>query len=149
MKVELFGSQGSRSPLVNWYLHELNVPFEMAPRERNPHPFGQIPCLKDGSNEVFESGAILIYLAQKYGGLTSADAMAAVVSWVVWANASLDPLLFLENERGQVIGTRLTQNPKGIQVRRERNDAGCGPRSEFTDPKSILGGMLGKRRQYL
>jgi hypothetical protein len=67
MQVELFGSQGSRSPLVrdharvctpcicstppcgfkqclvflfllcgqvNWYLHELNTPFQMAPRER-------------------------------------------------------------------------------------------------------------------
>lgn len=93
---------------MNWYLHELNTPFQMAPRERcagvcvcvtstaarrctrarvsvsacvvvsvsaccpvgrNPHPFGQIPCLKDGSIEIFESGAILLYLAQKYGGL--------------------------------------------------------------------------------
>ena len=52
MTVELFGSQGSRSPLVNWYLYELKTPFQMAPRERNPHPFGQIPCLKDGDIEV-------------------------------------------------------------------------------------------------
>ena len=42
--------------------------------------------------------------------------MAQITKWVVWANAALDPILFLENERGQVIGTRLTQNPKGIQV---------------------------------
>ena len=34
MGVELFGSQGSRSPLVNWYLHELDTPFEMAPLDR-------------------------------------------------------------------------------------------------------------------
>jgi hypothetical protein len=52
MTVQLFGSQGSRSPLVNWYLYELKTPFQMAPRERNPHPFGQIPCLKDGDIEV-------------------------------------------------------------------------------------------------
>jgi hypothetical protein len=43
--------------------------------------------------------------------------MAEVTKWVVWANASLDPILFLLNEGGtQVLGTRLTDNPKGIQV---------------------------------
>ena len=52
MTVELFGSQGSRSPMVNWYLYEIKTPFQMAPRERNPHPFGQLPCLKDGDIEV-------------------------------------------------------------------------------------------------
>ena len=101
---------------MNWYLHELDAAFEMGPLEMNPHPFGQIPCLKDGDVEIFESGAILLYLAQKYGGLNSAEAMAEVTKWVVWANSALDPILFLENERGQVIGTRMTQNPKGIQV---------------------------------
>jgi glutathione S-transferase len=49
---------------VNWYLFEIDTPFDMAPLERNPHPFGQIPCLKDGATEVFESGAILLYLAR-------------------------------------------------------------------------------------
>ena len=29
----------------------------------------------------------------------------AVCTWLVWANSSLDPILFKENERGQVIGT--------------------------------------------
>ena len=67
---------------------------------RNPHPFGQIPCLKDGDIEIFESGAILLYLAQKYGGCSTVEAMAEVTKWVVWANSALDPILFLENERG-------------------------------------------------
>ena len=31
------------------------------------------------------------------------EAMAEVTKWVVWANAALDPILFLENDRGQVI----------------------------------------------
>ena len=43
--VELYGSPGSRSPLVNWYLHELDVDFEdRAPSDpSNPHPFGRGP----------------------------------------------------------------------------------------------------------
>ena len=62
----LYGSQGSRSPLVNWYLHELNVKYEMGNRMNNPHPWGQVPCLEDSETVIFESGAILMYLADKY-----------------------------------------------------------------------------------
>ena len=64
--VVLYGSQGSRSPLVNWYLYELNVPFTMGNRIDNPHPWGQIPCLKHDDTVIFESGAILMYLADKF-----------------------------------------------------------------------------------
>ena len=42
MEVQLFGSQGSRSPLVNWYLHETGTEYAMADRAKNPHPFGQV-----------------------------------------------------------------------------------------------------------
>ena len=103
----LYGSQGSRSPLVNWYLHELDVPFTMGNRIDNPHPFGQIPCIKDGETVVFESGAILMYIADKYDQeqLNTPEKRSAVCAWLVWANSSLDPILFKENERGQVIGT--------------------------------------------
>lgn len=115
--VELFGSQGSRSPLINWYLHEINCDFKMAERSSvNPHPFGQIPCLKDGNVVMFESGAILMYLADKYGGLDSPEKRAAVSAWVVFANASLDPILFKENERGQVIGTGAAEENKKLNI---------------------------------
>ena len=52
--VTLWGSPGSRSPLVDWYLHELDVPFDAkSPGDpNNPHPFGQIPALRDGEVEV-------------------------------------------------------------------------------------------------
>ena len=51
--LKLHGSQGSRSPLVNWYLEELNVQYEMAPPKPSDHPFGQIPYLTDGGVGVF------------------------------------------------------------------------------------------------
>ena len=107
--VTLWGSPGSRSPLVDWYLHELELPFESAsPGDpNNPHPFGQIPALRDTTDdkaspvELFESGAILMYLADRYGGLDTPAKRADANKWIVWANASLDPVLFIENERGQ------------------------------------------------
>lgn len=100
-KVELWGSRGSRSPLVDWWLHELGVEWD-APSAGNPNPFGKIPCLRDGENVLFESGAILLYLAGKYGRLESSKEMADAYKWVTWANASLDPICFVETPTGQV-----------------------------------------------
>ena len=34
----------------------------------------------------------------------------------MWANASLDPICFMENERGQVVGTKLAGEPRQIYV---------------------------------
>ena len=36
--------------------------------------------------------------------------------WVVWANASLDPICFVENDRGQVLDTKLKKEPKQLYV---------------------------------
>jgi len=43
-----------------------------------------------------------MFLADKYGGLDTPEKRAAVGKWVMWANASLDPICFVENDRGQV-----------------------------------------------
>ncbi len=108
MALTLYGSPGSRSPLVNWAAHELNLPLVAGDLSKNPHPFGQIPCLTDDSDSdgggvvvVFESGAILNYLISKAGNnkVLHGDARtAAVISWIAWANASLDPICFLERD---------------------------------------------------
>ena len=115
--LKLHGSQGSRSPLVNWYLEELNVQYDMAPPKPSDHPFGQIPYLTDGGVGVFESGAILLYIADKHDKkCTTPEARAKFTKWVMWANSSLDPICFVENERGQVMGTRLDQPGRAVQV---------------------------------
>jgi Glutathione S-transferase, N-terminal domain len=65
----LYGSQQTRSPLVNWYLEEKSIPFTQKAPRPSAHPFGQAPFLTDiGGVEVFESGAILLYIADAYGG---------------------------------------------------------------------------------
>lgn len=97
----------------------------MGDLSRNPHPFRKIPCLtdRDGSTVVFESGAILIYLLDAYatnqndnGSTTKAltpNQKAAVTSWIVWANASLDPVCFLETPQGKVYDTGLKRTSPG------------------------------------
>ena len=140
-KVKLWGSQGSRSPLVSWALAELNVDFELIPprgfgKPANPHPFGQVPCLEDNGHTVFESGAILMYLADKYGNdMDNAEDRSDVGQWAVWANSALDPVCFVENERGGVIGTKAnTENRvlRGLDDRLKKQSYLAGDGKKFT-----------------
>ena len=94
MTVTLYGSQQSRSPLVNWYMIEQKIDFKMANPRPSDHPFGQIPFLTDEDGvEVFESGACLLYLADKYQSSSAAE-RATWTKWVMWANSELDGLCF-------------------------------------------------------
>lgn len=64
------------------------------------NPNGKIPAIIDpeGPNgkevRVFESGAILIYLAEKSGKLLSADPVKRIetIQWVFWQNAGVGPM---------------------------------------------------------
>ena len=59
--------------------------------------FTQVPFLTDdGGVEVFESGAILLYLMDRYGGsqYDTAVKRAQYTKWIVWANAELDGMCF-------------------------------------------------------
>ena len=70
----------SRSQRVLWLLEELGVPYEIVKYERDPktslapeslrkiHPLGKSPIVTDDGLVLAESGAILEYLVEKYGG---------------------------------------------------------------------------------
>jgi glutathione S-transferase len=55
-------------------------------------PFGQVPWLTDGDITIFESGAILLHLAEKSLALMPTDprGRAEVVEWVIAALNSVD-----------------------------------------------------------
>ena len=73
---------------------EQKIDFKMANPRPSGHPFGQIPFLTDEDGvEVFESGACLLYLADKYQS-SSAVERASWTKWVMWANSELDGLCF-------------------------------------------------------
>jgi len=85
---------------VRWALEEAGLPYrvESTPfRDRGPEhfaaqPFGQVPWLTDGDLTIFESGAILLHLAEKSPALMPADrrGRAETVSWVIAALNSVD-----------------------------------------------------------
>lgn len=83
----------------------------------NPHPFRQIPCLVDDESGavVFESGAILLHLLDKVSDNIKPSDLGSIKSWIVWANASLDPICFLE-EDGKVYDTGLKKPNKRIDA---------------------------------
>jgi glutathione S-transferase len=85
---------------VRWALEEAGLSYRVDStpfRERGPahfaaQPFGQVPWLTDGDLTIFESGAILLHLAEKSAALMPADprGRAEVVSWVIAALNSVD-----------------------------------------------------------
>lgn len=85
---------------VRWALEEAALPYrvESTPfRDRGAEhfaaqPFGQVPWLTDGDVTIFESGAILLHLAEKSSALMPTDpsGRAEVVAWVIAALNSVD-----------------------------------------------------------
>src|SRR5258708_7335758 len=76
--VKIHHSRRARSVRIIWLLEELGVSYELERIEfkretlRSPeylklHPLGQIPVVQDGDLTMFESGAIVEYLLEKYG----------------------------------------------------------------------------------
>lgn len=112
-KVVIFGLEEMKFPLITWYLAETHMPFVKA--TSSPHPFGKDrPYLTDGPNvEIFDASAILIYLADAYGGNKTPMKRAATTKWIIWAVLELDAM---ERERGphyahlDVIETLLTKS---------------------------------------
>ncbi len=99
--------ENSRSQRILWMLEELEVDYEVVRYERQPsmlappeleavHPLGKSPVIDDGGLIVSESGAIVEYLAEEYGGLRpfgTAERRRATY-WVHFAEGSaMTPLL--------------------------------------------------------
>ena len=59
-------------------------------------PWGQVPVLRDGDVHLFESGAILLHLAEKDERLLPHDPQgrATVTSWLFAAYNSVEPAMF-------------------------------------------------------
>jgi glutathione S-transferase len=99
MKLYLTSNSGN-SYKVRILLSLLKLPYEPVvvdtgsgehrkPAFRKLNPRGEVPVLEDDGVVIWDSGAILVYLARRYGGetwLPSAPAdMARVMQWVALA----------------------------------------------------------------
>ncbi|HLO85925.1 MAG TPA: glutathione S-transferase family protein [Nostocaceae cyanobacterium] len=109
--LKLYGGARSRASIVQWYLEELGVPYEFvlldmqAGEHRQPdflaiNPIGKVPAIVDGDLQLWESGAILLYLNEKYGQAPSSpEERAKLTKWVLFANSTLSSGIFVEATR--------------------------------------------------
>lgn len=94
---------------VRWALEEVGQPYAVhllsfaamkeAPH-RSLHPFGQIPTYEEGDLRLFESGAIILHIAQQHPGLLPDDEVARgrAISWMFAALSTVEPpILHLES----------------------------------------------------
>ena len=103
----------SRSQRILWLLEELGLPYEikryqrdaktmLAPPElRSVHPLGKSPVISDGDLTIAESGAIVEYLAGKYGDGKLAPAAGTperlrYTYWIHFAEGSAMPPLLMK-----------------------------------------------------
>jgi len=74
----IYHAPGTRSLRVIWLCHELDLPHEVktidfaggyraTPEWRRLNPVGKVPVMSDGEFTMFESGAMVQYLLDRYG----------------------------------------------------------------------------------
>eukprot|EP00746_Dinoflagellata_sp_MGD_P114649 gnl/MRDRNA2_/MRDRNA2_51041_c0_seq1.p1 gnl/MRDRNA2_/MRDRNA2_51041_c0~~gnl/MRDRNA2_/MRDRNA2_51041_c0_seq1.p1 ORF type:complete len:186 (+),score=24.88 gnl/MRDRNA2_/MRDRNA2_51041_c0_seq1:115-672(+) len=101
--MKLYTSQGSRAQIIEWYALEkglkfesVNVDMRSGEHKRAPftdvNPFGKMPAIQaaDGT-PIFESGAILMYMAATAGEMTTPEQIGTASKWVLYANATYWP----------------------------------------------------------
>lgn len=107
--LKLYHSPRSRSVRIYWLLEELGLPYELEVISFKPplppakpfaqtSPFGKVPALEDGDLTMFESGAILEYVLERYGQGRLAPAPGTplrgpFLQWVHFAEGTAFPPL--------------------------------------------------------
>lgn len=107
----------ARDMRVRWALEEVGQAYEVRlvsfsamkePAHRALHPFGQIPTYEEGDLVLFESGAIVLHIAECHAGLLpdDANARARAITWMFAALNTVEPpildlqtIRFLERDR--------------------------------------------------
>jgi glutathione S-transferase len=99
------GNGLARDMRLRWALEEVGQPYDVRllsfkamkePTHLALQPFGQIPTYEDGDLSLFESGAIVLHIAERHAGLLpdDANARARAIMWMFAALNTLEPPIF-------------------------------------------------------
>ena len=92
----------ARDTRVRWALEEVGQPYDVRlvsfeamkqQAHRSLNPFGQIPTYEEGDLVLFETGSIILHIAQQHGGLLpeDPDARARAITWMFAAVSTVEP----------------------------------------------------------
>lgn len=98
------GRGHARDMRVRWALEEVGLPYEVRllsfqamkePAHLALQPFGQIPTYEEDGLALFETGAIVLHIAEHYPGLLPKDpeARARAISWMFAALSTMEPVI--------------------------------------------------------
>jgi glutathione S-transferase len=85
-----------------WACEEVGQPYEIdlirdakTPDYKRRQPFGQVPTYRDDAVDIFESGAIVLHIAERAGKLIPADPGARIraIQWLTCALNSVEPFV--------------------------------------------------------
>ena len=97
------GGKGlARDMRVRWALEEVGQPYEVRlvsfaalkePAHLGLNPFGQIPTYEEGNLALFETGSIVLHIAERHAGLLpdNANARARAITWMFAAVNTVEP----------------------------------------------------------
>jgi glutathione S-transferase len=92
----------ARDMRVRWALEEVGQPYDVRlvsfkamkePAHLRLNPFGQIPTYEEGDLALFETGSIVLHIAERHAGLLSddANARARAITWMFAAVSTVEP----------------------------------------------------------
>lgn len=140
--------ENSRSQRVLWLLEELGVPYDLKRYPRDPktllappelkkiHPLGKSPIVVDGDQTLVESGAVLQYLVDTYGGgrlQPTPDNAQRHRFWMHYAEGSLMPPLLLK-----LVFSKVASAPAPFFVKPILKGIAKKVSSQFVDPQLQL-----------
>jgi glutathione S-transferase len=101
----------ARDMRVRWALEEVGQVYAVRllsfaamkePAHLALHPFGQIPTYEEGELALFESGAIILHIAERHAGLLPGDAgaRARAINWMFAALNTVEPPIVEREQAG-------------------------------------------------
>jgi glutathione S-transferase len=107
------------------------------------HPFGQIPTYEDGDLALFESGAIVLHIAQRHAGLLpdDANARARAIMWMFAALSTVEPPI-VEREQTSYVERDKPWYEQRLPILEDRIRARLGELSDHLGEADWLDGAF-------
>ena len=129
MTITLYGGPQTRASMPRWYMEEMDIAYDLVELSLaqgqnlkedflSINPFGKLPAMKDDSVVdakgdplvIFESGAILLHLAEHHGNEIKHPSDRSLISqWTHFANSTLAFAIFIPDQKTKTLSRLLTE----------------------------------------